>query len=236
MRKIIASLALASSAVAGFGSTARAVPTLSLEIFEGAVGNPALIAGPGIPGYSPTATGEIEYTVASNADFNMIMITAGSAPFLDQATLAIGAIDISSTKLTAPREIRLIVTATGLGAQNYDGDLISQFTALFPQKGVTKLIETSYYDNTNTAFGMQHLIDTVTFTHTDSAILRHHVSLYTSAVFSETLQVAAIFSGNGNSVSLYPSAEIDFIPEPASSGLVGAGFSGLGLIRRRRVR
>lgn len=206
---------------------------MQLEIYEGPAGSPTLQVGPTILGVSPTGDGMINY-MYMNADFNCIQVAGASPPFLNEPTLSSGSVVMSSRILSSPIELRLLLSVTGLAAQNYAGTLMTQFVALFPRSGVSKVIETSFYDTTDTAFGTQHQINSVTFTGTNHATPNQFVNPYTTVPFSETLEFDAFFTATTRSVTLYPSAEIDFLPEPASIALLGAGVVGLGMIGRSR--
>lgn len=198
----------------GFASPAAAAVCIAVDVGAG-LQNETCSAPSGKASYN---------TSFSGFSFD---VSGTGFPLLSQPLLTTNTLDIRNEG-TANRTIDVYVTQTGLSGSSID--LLSTFTSN-TMSGVTAIVR-SYYDTTNTKFGLANLLQSANFA--GPGVFNGDNLLTTSGLWSETVRYTLNFTG-GQGSYFNGTADLSAVPEPATWAMMLIGFTGIGMTMRRKT-
>lgn len=220
MKKFILLSAIISTFTA---ASVMQAATIQLSVQEGAFNPLTQSSNGGFVYITPNTTYhdfKIEDLTGSGSPLSLV-------PYLDLSTFDV------TTSLTSATTLTLKLTETGLTLPTSPLPITSAFVGIL--NGVTSETISSYYDNSNTAFGTGQLLGTTTFTAAGSNSSNKFGTITAAGTFSETEIIVATFGATaGSTESLNSSALISAAPEPLSLGVAGIGLLAVGVIGARR--
>jgi len=189
-------------------------------------------------GYSSlnaTGSGTVSISDQSIGDFTVESVIGTGTPVFSEPYLDLEDLDVTKNFDNTTATLTIELTETGLKLSSSPLGVISSFTGNL--NGVTSETISTYYDPSDTAYGMANLLGTATFTDSGSNSLNQFGTITDSGYFSETEVIVATFGvPSGGPDSLNSSALITAapVPEPVSMGIAGAGLFAFGLVGVRR--
>ena len=211
--KLLGAVAVATSM--GFASPAAAAVCIGISANGGPISNITC---------NNVASGKDSYV--ANAFGYAFDVSGTGFPLLSMPQLSTQTLDIRR-ETTGFNTIDVYVTQTGLTA--FFPGLVSTFTSN-TMSGVTATIS-SYYDASNTQFGLANLLQSSNFT--GAGVFSDANLFSTSGLWSETVKYTLNFTGGAGS-QFNGTANLTAVPEPATWAMMLLGFGGIGAAMRRR--
>lgn len=201
-----------------WASAGHATPVLEIQLSES--GYAPLTISPSQPGLAGF--------IGAYGSFNVNFTLGLGTPILNALQIDLSSDNTSSSGPAGT--LRVAVTETGLTNPSGFPSFASSIGGTLNGSG-EHLVYASYYDNTDAAFGTQHLLSTASFSNQGAFGYNAGAFGTTGDPFSMSETVTLSVPASGGAASFDASLDL---PEPASLALLGSGLLGLGLIRRRR--
>jgi hypothetical protein len=217
LRHLLALAALAPPLA--WAAAGHATPVLEIQLSE--TGYAPLTVSPSQPGFAAFN--------GAYGSFNVNFTLGQGTPILNALQIDLTSANTSSSGPAGT--LHVAVTETGLTNPSGFSSFASSIGGTLNSTG-ENLAYASYFDNTDAAFGTQHLLSPANFSNLGAFAFNGGASGTTADPFSMSEIVTLSVPANGGAASFDASLDL---PEPASLALLGSGLLGLGLIRRRRA-